>query len=211
MISMETYIALLFMVIPGFVARGIYQRLNHNIREKTDFETTISALIYSVFVICITFFILFCVNIFQVSNILTLKEKFEEPLFILTYAILTFFVSVGVAFLWDFICPLTQHFVNWYRKKRKRNAVFDCESLWDSIFDDGKQHIVSVEIDGIDKGKGTLIGLGASDDGKIEFQIRNQDKIKFIEDNGITLNLKYTYFDLKNKVIVKEYDLLKMH
>jgi hypothetical protein len=210
MIFTETYIAILFMVIPGFITRGIYQSLNYNIREKTDFETTVSALIYSVFVICINFSVLFGVNLFQLDKISTLKGRFEDPVFVLEYAGLTLIVSIALAFLWDIICPEIIYLENWYRKIRKRNEVLSGESLWTSVFNDGKEHIVSVEIDGTDKGKGTLIGMSSSCDDKIEFQIRKQDEIKFLEDNGIELTLKATYFDLKNKIVIREYNLLEM-
>lgn len=207
---LETYIAILFMIIPGFITRGIYQRLNYNIREKTDFETTISALIYSVFVICITFFILIKANLFHLDKISTLKGHFEDPIFILEYAGLTLMVSIVLAFLWDYIYPCISRLENQYRRKRNRNEVLNGESLWDSVFNDGKEHIVSVEIDGIDKGKGTLIGMSTASEGKIEFRIRNQNEINFLENNGVELTLKATYFDLKNKIVVREYNLLKL-
>ena len=48
---METYIALLLMIVPGFLSRMIYKNLHTESRATSDFEKTIMSLIFSVFII----------------------------------------------------------------------------------------------------------------------------------------------------------------
>ena len=58
---MENYVAILLLIIPGFIAKSVYNSLISEKKTKSEFNETISALLFSVSIIFLNYiYFVFC-------------------------------------------------------------------------------------------------------------------------------------------------------
>lgn len=203
---METYIALLLLVVPGFISKNLYEKLNNQNKPSDQFEATISALTYNIFITLVNYFILVLLGILSTTEFDGIKSKFFSVEFVVQYIIITLFTSIIIALIWDLICPYATFFMNYYRRKREKNAYLSAKSILLSQFDDGKQHIISIEKDGEQLGLGSLKAIGESNSKK-ELFLTEIDEFKQLQEIKPELikRVKGIYFDFDSKIKITEY------
>ena len=141
---METYIAMLLFIVPGFISMFVYNRISNPERKKSDFMKTVSALIFNIFIFGETLLIL--QPFYPEINILGLTNNFKYANFAVFYILTTLVCGIVTAVLWDIlssnVVPLV---VNKYRvETMNRNKILEKPSAFENIFNDGKNHLVCI-------------------------------------------------------------------
>ena len=220
---MGTYIGLLLLVMPGFVARKLYKQINDVRDDLSQFDETMYCLLNSVVIMAILLTIMGVVYLvtpsqfnFRISNFTAL---FDNIIFIVDYAVISFGMAVIVGLITPYAISRYEKIVNSKRKLEGRKNLLLSKTVFDSVFctdrfikfNDGKSHEPLVELYKDDKfiGRGFLMLANEHDR---DFYLANPEKgIKEINDNfGKLPPLAGIYYDAKTGVSVKIYDLTKL-
>lgn len=207
---METYIALLLMIVPGFIAREVYDKLNNERNQTNKFEETIIALIFSVFVLGLNFLLLIVVHIIivrKLSDVRNLFSQFNSISFTLMYIGITIIFSIIVGFTWHLLSPILQTITDIIRKHEGKNEIIFAPSVWDLKFDDGNNHAICVIKDNKEIAKGFIGKLGHSVNSK-EMYLEGTSYIdalpEYFED------IKAMYVNIDSSFVIAEYNLEKL-
>lgn len=203
---MSTYIALLFMIVPGFISREIYDKMNQERKRNNKFEETIISLIFSAFILVLNFAILILVS--KLHNISSFAGWFNSIPFTLYYMIQTLILSVITAILWSKLNYILMGIINKSRNQDGKNKIIIAESIWDLIFDDGKKHAVIIEKDGKEYAQGYIKKISHSVNTR-EVYLIGQNEIK--EHPEYFNKTKGIYIDFEKNIKISEYDLSKLH
>jgi hypothetical protein len=201
---LEMYVALLLLVVPGFISHIIYEKLNHDKKVKDQLELTIKVMIYNIFIL-----ILNCVFLllFGISTIGLMMHRIGSLLFLLGYTVITLFNCVLVGIAWNRFKPKAIDFLNWIRVKEGKNRFTDTETVWANKFNDGKQHGVLIERDGKEVAKGIVASISDSDGESKELYL---EMVDFPDKRPEYFNKrKGVYFDLETNTKITEYDISK--
>jgi hypothetical protein len=206
---LETYISLLLMIVPGFIARKIYEQLNYEPKSKSDFETTIVSLIYSTIIITLNYIVLawfFKVEFISVNDVV---KKFSTTIFVIEYAFLSIIMSIIVALLHNHYNSDIERHINNIRKKAGKTELVDAETIWAKVFIDGQQHAVLIDKDNNEYAKGFVHYTSPPDGQEKELFLIRED---IINNNPDLFDaFKGVYIDFDKNIKIKEYSLVKFN
>lgn len=200
---MGNYIALLLLIVPGFISMDIYEKLNYKTINKDKFEKTIYSLIYSVFITLINYVVLTIFDGKKLTDIKNISAQFSSVSFVIVYILNTILISIYIGYIWSLLNPLFNLFINKTRRYYGKNIIPNSPSVFCEHFNDKQSHLIKIE------SNGEFMGTGFIDEFNIENDILKE--ITLIEGSAVpdivlnTLPVKYTYFDSKYKII--EYDI----
>ena len=198
---METYIAILLLVVPGFIAINIFEKLNYQKRRRDSFETTTKALIFSVFIIILNYLVF---RFFDKSNMSAqnIRMLFTSTDFIIQYAIITILNSILVGYLWSIIGSVFYIIINKLRLLEGQTKI-NGFSVFESYYENNQEHLLRVE-----QGRKTRVGFlekFSFDDGKIsEISLIREHEAKEIVDK-ISLKEKFSY--INGELTLTEYNI----
>lgn len=98
---MEDYILILLLVAPGFLVRAIISDISSKGNSTSEFDKTVTSLLYSLPINIINLTILRYV--YNYKTIIEIYNKFSQIQFLLKYALMTVIVSIIFAVLIEFI------------------------------------------------------------------------------------------------------------
>ena len=137
---MGTYIALLLLVVPGFIARKIYKQTN-NIREDLgQWEESLYCLFYSLVLAVVAMAL---TGALQMNTIPQWEQLFTSMAFCIKY---TAVVGVGSVVLGLLTRPLLTGYtwiINKLRRKQDGQIAIST-TIFDELFHDGHRHLVEV-------------------------------------------------------------------
>lgn len=201
---MEKYIALLLLIAPGFISKHIYEGLSHEKRAKSNLNETVSALIFSIFVILLNYIIMQLSRILNNTDFNSIFELFKIPHFVIIYILLTLFNSIYIGILWGIIYPKSFSFINKLRKYLGENELENIPSLLASL-NDGKSHVIKIQKEGIPPEAGTISRFDSSDGEIKSLSLSNTEE--YTDEILNTLEIKEKYFNvLDGNTTIIEYD-----
>jgi len=203
---MEQYIAMLLIIMPGFVSHKIYERLNSDKRIENSFDKTVTALLYSTAIMVVNYNILN--TKYKFTTLVDIRNMFNNLNFIKNYITITIISCFFVAVIWNIIHPrLTTRMVNIVRWIERKSPVGAKDYVWDYIFNDKNLHEKAVMIEK----NGNFIGRGYINCFSYDKNILKEiyiNRIAFLEQNSDQYSkFKGIYIDNENNLIIKEYDL----
>ncbi|CAI3248902.1 conserved membrane hypothetical protein [Clostridium neonatale] len=199
---MEKFLAIILMVIPGFIIRKIKTETETAKEIKSDTEKTIVSLIYSVPVLILNLFIL--VFMFKFTKMDQLLIMFEDLQFILEYSILTIISTIIVSISLILIeTKLKMKFVNFLRAKRGEPEKTNSISPWEDFFKESKEMPVKILRNGNIIAQGFIKHWDL--DGKSERDIVLVHVEDMIKNAECFTEIKREYVDYKNDLVIQEY------
>ena len=163
--SMDKYVFLVFLLAPGFIARGVAIRFGDFPRKKNETDAIMSYFSYSFFALLITFLIAPAFGIY----------RFDEPVsdvvghlmvsgIAVEFSCIALIISVLVGAMWAAgIRNCLLACCNRILKYLKRNEIYLDNSMQEKLFADGKSHFVVLEKDGIKQAVGFVRCVNSSD------------------------------------------------
>ena len=206
---MEELVAILLLVVPGFIANEIYKKLNRSVPDRTEIENTAISLAYSVLIMIVDFALLFIFGYISSFDLSAMKTNFSSLSFIVKYISLTAANCFYVSLLLTVFSPLILWFCNIIRKLLGKNCLEDTTSILESL-DDGNEHIVRIKknneiefgiLDRIESQKGIITAIS----------LRKQKEVEEILHNGDqdALKAKRTFFSPTADFQITDYFLNK--
>ena len=211
---MDKYVFLVFLLAPGFIARGVAICLGDFPRKKNEIDAVMSYFSYSFFALLITFLVAPMFGIY----------RFDEPIsdviahlmisgIATEFSCIALVVSVLVGAIWPVLVRgLLLDFCNRILKRLKRNEIYLNDSMYEKLFADGKSHFVVLEKDGVEQAVGFVKCVNATDSSKKEFAItvgKNYkgwyEHAKDNEEHPLHYP-KIIYFDFEEGIVIKEYN-----
>lgn len=192
---MENYIALLLLVVPGFIAKHVYGKINSQISTEDKFDNIITALIFSIFIMLLNYLVLNFFGIIESVTFLEITTLFGTVNFVLKYTLITLVTAVIVAFVWDNIEPLCMDLINKYRDEKKRNHV-SRDTVFSKSFNDNQSHLISVEKDDKELFRGLILHINSG---------TKEMYIQAVEDANLITDIKGKYYDFEKNIQITEY------
>lgn len=206
---MQQYIGLLLLIVPGFIVRIILESLTSCKSIKSDFDKTVTALIYNLPIMFINYLIIYywC----KIDTIPELILKFNSLLFISKFVIVTFLITLCFAVTWSFIeSKLMTKIINQLRKFNKLNDVEHRVDVWDVFLNDGTKmkaiSIIKNERE-IIKGFVRKWSLDGTEDNEI--LVEKQDVFKDFPQ--LFDEVDKVYYNISKDIMIKEYSLEKLY
>lgn len=202
---MENYIALLLLVVPGFMAQKIHDRISDDRKEVDKFKLTIISLICSVFILLATYeyLVLFCsLGAFTISDV---GERLKSASFLVDYIWVVLFSTIFVSVVREGFKFAYDKAINKVRKSTGKNVTFD-RDVFSRLFNDGNSHIVSIHKDEKEIGRGVIKFI--NDERKYELYLENVEEIGEISRSIECDKLKKVmgiYYDIEHNVKIVEY------
>jgi len=144
---MDTYIAILLMIVPGFLSRMIYKNLNTESKATSDFEKTVISLVFSVFIMVLVFMYFSIIGIVDLADINTIISRFSSSKFIIFYVATSLVMSFYSTYFCSFLSPYLLKLLNFVRNKTGRKSLTGFTSIFGSLAD-GKPHLIKIERNG---------------------------------------------------------------
>ncbi len=135
---MKDFILILLLVSPGFLARAITANLSSKGETKSEFDKTVTSLIYSLPINVINLLILKL--LFGYSTIGQIYNKFNEIQFTLKYILLTIIITIVLSVVLEFLNgTVILLFINIIRNLlgHEKRSINYCG--WDEFFEFDKQ------------------------------------------------------------------------
>ena len=148
---MENYIALLLLIVPGFIARKIYKQTTNVREDLSQFEETLYCLFYSLIIAIISLWI--CGALY--GDIKTIITLYNNLTFITSYAITAIVLSIVLGASIKYLLIGYNKAVNRLRND-KDGEIAISHTIFDDVFNDGKPHWIEVYKDGKLLGQGFL-------------------------------------------------------
>lgn len=228
---MGTIITAVLFSVPGFFVNKIQERLFPSTRKNlSDIDKTVSAIIYSTFIILINLIIISILNIAKILNVnindfSQLQSKLQSIDFFIKYLCLSGISSIVVVLIKEYIVDrIILNIVN------LKNVTFNggieetkYNTVWDSIFENNKEPIkdsyVSIEKDGELITQGVLDMYSHPGLSKKEFKlIESQEFKRYLEadkildkDKKLLDKVDMEYFDMETGVLIKFYNTEKLN
>jgi hypothetical protein len=203
---MEAYIAILLLIVPGFIARYFFEKLNDNYTNEDKFQVTISALIYSIFIILINYLIIRLLRIIDTNSLEDISENFLSLNFVIFYTLLTLPISLYVGYLWNELFPLFMGLINKIRDIKGKNGCGLDPSVCASYLNDGKDHLVTIKKNGTPIGRGFVDRFSRSNDLIKEISLSNQDTTKTIKEID-DLPIKITCYNFEKDIEIVDHNI----
>ncbi|MBZ6007284.1 hypothetical protein K1514_15430 [Paraclostridium bifermentans] len=222
---METIFSAVIFSIPGFFAEILEDRLFGKIKkEKSDFEKTISAIVYSSFIIVLNLIIMKLLFNIDINTFSELPKKLNDIRFFVKYIILTFFGCILFIFIkkyiWDNLVRIS---INQWRTWRNLPQETKFSTIWEEVFENSKQpvinKVISIEKDGDFITCGVLSRYSAQNGKKKEFLLietaETANYIKSDKDLSLEEKLLYKidmeYYDQESGHLIKFYNTDKLY
>ncbi len=198
---MENYIALLLLIVPGFVARKIYKQTTDIRDDLSQFEESLYCLLNSTIITAIAASILY----FRGYRPLTINALYGNIQFIAVYAALVFVLSIVLGFTIKPALCLYNKLINICRGKSSDDIVIS-KTIFDMAFNDGKTHLVEVYKDGKFLGRGVL-SANVEKYKELYLEDVEEEYADLLQTVGSN-HLPYigTYIDGKTGLVIKEID-----
>lgn len=208
---MSIYISLLLLVMPGFIARKIYKQTN-NIRESlVQSEETLYCLLNSLVVFFMLFLGLgilsFCfpwaVSMFDLNFLIVC---FNDVIFIFKYAFASVLCSLLLGLSTHKLLKGYAYLINIVRDKRDIGELSISHTIFDDMFNDGRNHFVAIFKDDKMVARGEI---RSSVEHYKEFCLEAvEDDVELLEKMGGKLpKFNRIYYDAKIGLAIKEYDM----
>lgn len=200
---MENFLAIVLMIMPGFIVRKIEEETKTRKEIKSEAEKTIISLIYSFPVLILNLFVL--IYIVKLNDIDEIINSFKDLEFVLGYAILTIFTIFITTLAIIFIeTKLKMKLINFFRKERGEPEKTNSISPWEDFFKEGTNEM-PVKILKNDK----IIAQGFVKhwdlDGKSERDIVLVNVQDMINNEVCFTKIKREYVDYKNDLVIQEF------
>ncbi|TCL72340.1 hypothetical protein EDC14_100650 [Hydrogenispora ethanolica] len=206
---MENYIALLLLIIPGFIARSVFECLTYEMKKESEQGVLITSLIYNIFILFLNYLLGFIFGLINNDELINISKRFSSISFVMVYIGITLLNSFLVAWLWYRLSPKAVEFINSIRKSERKNKISPTESVLSSLFNNNERQLITIEKNREIIASGIVKKIGISNGeikelwlvgGKNFDSIRNKQKILFNE-------IKGTYVNLDNDIIITEYKI----
>lgn len=199
---MKEYIAIILMILPGFLVRKIKEIFRPTYEIKSELEKTIISLVYSLPILFIN--LVFLLIFKYTYSIAELIKMFDDVFFIILYFIITF-ISTSIVTI-SIICIKPEKKMNIINKIREVNGepkITNSTSPWEDFLKNGEEKPVEVLRDNkvIAKGFVKHWDLDGRQDKDIVL-VHTQD---MIDNSECFTEIKGEYIDLKNNIVIREY------
>lgn len=192
------YLGILLFVAPGFVCRSFYAYLNGGEREGNSFYLTLSALLYSVWILILNYLMLY--PAFRFTTFSEILQTFDNIRFIFYYILVTLISSAVITSLWNFIHPaLTLPWINEIRQKQGKGKI-GVAPLWDAFLRDSQHHLAIIRQNQQIIAKGIISQLSSSANGRKELILLPSDAIN---DHYPAEELKAVYVDCDQGLVIQ--------
>lgn len=196
--ALSSYIAIMLLIMPGFISHNIVTFLGSNVASQDKFGTTVISLSYSVFIMMIDYGILW------LNGITPNVSMLNDPINVVIFTAITLFVSIVVRITWAavirrIVCwGLNQIRCGWLQKSKMddmttMDAVFNCENF---------SPIVKV-IKGDKSYFGVMTDVGTKDDPSIYVE-RSDYYTNKKKNRPDDLMVSGVYFDIVNDIIIEK-------
>lgn len=196
---MESYVALLLFVVPGYLARLVYGHVEDGVLEKDKFRIIMESLLYNMAIIPTVYLALLCAG-------RTMNPPyifFSEPINIAMYAGFSVVVAVLAGVAWKYLKPWYVRGINRVRKISNQNAIDLDKSVFDLAFNDGKSHWVEVYKEDKVLARG-LLGIMYASNGELYITDEEDCISPYLDENGKPKQYMGTYIDYKNNLLIRE-------
>ena len=112
---MDNYIALLFLVMPGYIARKIYKHTSDVREDLSAFEETMYCLLNSSLIVLVLFGFIAVAGIQSYS---VLEEYFDNTFFIVGYGITALILACILGLCTEWLRGKYNAAINWRRRKK---------------------------------------------------------------------------------------------
>lgn len=196
--------------------------LPRSIQERSDFEKTICAVIYSSMIIFINLILMKLMRYTDISTFESLQNKLGNISFFIKYIILTIFSSILFVGLKNIFDITMLYLVNKVRKIRNLPQETKFTTIWDEIFEnkdvDLSNMFVTVEKDGQILSQGALKTHSSPDIDNRELLLSGTNFFKEYLDSDNLLNedqrlldiIDKEYVNLSNGIVIKFYNTEKL-
>lgn len=211
---MDKYVLLVFLLAPGFIARGVALRFGDFPRKKNEIDAIMSYFSYSFFAVLTSFLIAPAFGIYRYDeSIPDVIEHLTVSGIAVRFSCIALVTSILVGALWAAeIRDRLLSCCNGLLKRMGRNEIYLNNSLQEKLFADGKSHFVALEKDGVEKAVGFVQCVNSADSTKCEFSIIMHPNYeswykRAKEDEKLSFHYpKLIYFDFDEGIIIKEYN-----
>ncbi|MFC2499962.1 MAG: hypothetical protein ACFNUC_04345 [Selenomonas noxia] len=196
---MESYVALLLFVMPGYLARLIYGHVEDGVLEKDKFRIVMESMLYNMAIIPIVYFMLLCTG----RTLESPYTFFSVPDNVAVYAIYSTMAAIIAGIAWRYMKPWYVKGINRLRKSSNQNAIDIDKTVFDIAFNDGDVHWVEIHRDGEMLARG-ILGSMFTTHGEL-YIVDAEDCISaYTDENGKPKHYEGTYIDYKNNLVIKE-------
>ena len=215
-------IAVLF-IIPGSIVNIILDRFfPKSKKEKSDFEKTIHAIIYSSVIIFINLVIMNKVKNINVSTFTDLQEMLSDITFFIEYIVLTFISSILFVIIKGIYEKIELSIVNIIRKLKKLPTESKFATIWDELFENKDIDLSDTYITIIKDGK--IISQGCLKThsppnlenrellliGTKDFKAFLKNDIRLEDDEKLLDIVDKEYYNLNTGVLIRFYNNTKL-
>lgn len=210
---MDNYIAMLLLVMPGFVARKVYKQTNDIREDLSTFEETMYCLFNSALIIL---GLLVGLEYMNGTSYIAVRDLFEDISFIIAYGATAFGAAVILGLLTGCFLRFYNGVINLIRRKRHLAAIGISEDVLDAFLTaDGMK---TKSADGIELDRlieiskdGETIARGALKMGNMkhrEFYLEDcEAELKGSEGKVEMPPITKIYVDGRQGLVIREYDL----
>jgi hypothetical protein len=196
---MESYVALLLFVMPGYLARLVYGHVEDGVLEKDKFRIVMESMLYNMAIIPTVYFMLLCTG----RKLESLYTFFSVPDNVAVYAICSTIGAIAAGIAWKRLKPWYVKGINRLRKSSNQNTIDIDKTVFDLAFNDGSTHWVEVYRDNKLLARG-ILGYMFTSHGEL-YVIDAEDYISaYMGENGKPKHYEGTYIDYKNNLVLKE-------
>ena len=218
---MGTYMGLLLLVLPGYVARKIYKQTNDIRDDLSQFEETMYCLLNSITIFAVMFIIIGIASFWipEAANkfsAASLTVSFDSIGFIAIYGTAAFLLAALLGRYTAEILAAYTRKINKIRAKKKLETIIISETIFDAVFNDPKEEIAAgipphVAVFKDDKFIGRGI-LKLRNEHYKEFYLEDAEQdFKYLEDErGKLPPYKGIYLDSKIGLVIKIYDITRI-
>lgn len=207
---MESYLAILFFIAPGFISRNIIDTFVGKDEAKSDIERTVLALVYGLPILILTIMIMYIC--YPIGTIAEMKYQFSHTKFIIIYSIITIIVTIVVSFfIVIYELKLSKVIHGKFRKLLGLQAIANNEQGWKEFFESSGENSKGIIIlkNGKEIGKGFVRNSTIFRKDSAEIILEGSKLMEMYPECFEEYNLEY--YDLVNDLVIREYKLDKLY
>ena len=207
---MDKYVMAVLMLLPGFLAIGIAEKLGKTHTKKTGVSLVLEYAAYTIVILLVSMGILsWTSDTPHLQQVVNGEMPLSFYVALMAVSVVTSIAAgvVWVLFLSDWILKK----INTVNKGRGENIRWEEGSLFHHLFNDGKPHFIIVRKDGEDIAVGFFDACSDPQDEKEELSITEypeyREEWNFVKDGGIDSYLystKNVYIDVSNGLTIIE-------
>lgn len=202
---MEKYIALLIFIVPGFISKWVYAKLNFSEKRISDFRDTIIAITFNLF---ISYISLILVYIWYKGDIdiQRLCLKFNDIFFILIYTTTVLLLSILLSIALDRYKEIPLKFINLFRVNKVNDEALAPTfygGVFSKLFIGNNYQLVSVYKGEKEIMFGSLDKLTTGINSNLELSVVD---FEIWKDYRNCLKVKNIYYDADRDIKIVVYD-----